>query len=66
VKVKEFIELLSKLDPEADISAPTLDAVNTIGANDYGQPYVVCSDGEPDADGAFPLADANSKTVIIF
>ena len=66
MKVKEFIEILSKLDPEADISAPTLAAVNTIGANDYGEPYVVCSDGEPDADGVYPLADAGSKTVVIF
>ncbi len=64
MKVKEFIALLLKLDPDADISAPTLDAVNAIGANDYGQPYVVCSDGDPD-DGVYPLADANSRTVVI-
>ena len=63
MKIREYIEQLQKLNPEAEVIAPTLDAVNQIGANDYAAPYAV--DADNPSDDNYPMATAHTKTVLI-
>ena len=63
MKIRQFIEQLQKLDPDAEIIAPTLDAVNHIGANDYAAPYAV--DADNPSDDNYHMATIRTKTVLI-
>ena len=67
MKVNIFIKMLEGLDPDANIVAPTLDCINTIGANDYGDPYIVDADAKLNDDtGTYALASKISTSLIIF
>jgi hypothetical protein len=58
--VKDFIKLLEAMNQDAEIIAPTLDCISTIGANDYGEPYL------NDGDKPEMKACKDSTSIVIF